>query len=119
MLFSKGLAKRLGPRGLLAFSVHPGLIFSTQLAGHLDMSPDGDMASLAALDRQLGNAAGWITPEDVAKVQVSAEVGSATHVFASFEPSLTGMLKPTHVPSMNSINFFFSSPYRTQWEIPA
>ncbi|KFA70337.1 hypothetical protein S40285_01729 [Stachybotrys chlorohalonatus IBT 40285] len=89
MLFSKGLAKRLGPRGLLAFSVHPGLIFSTQLAGHLDMSPDGDMASLAALDRQLGNAAGWITPEDVAKVQVSAEVGSATHVFASFEPSLT------------------------------
>lgn len=41
MLMAISLAEKLGPkRGLLAFSVHPGVVFGTSLASHLDMETD-------------------------------------------------------------------------------
>ncbi|KAH7320856.1 hypothetical protein B0I35DRAFT_450512 [Stachybotrys elegans] len=85
MLFSKSLAEKLGKRGLLSYSVHPGLIMSTSLASHLDME---SFVDLAQADRDHGNFAGWLTAADFPKYEVSVEVGAATHVFASFEPSL-------------------------------
>jgi NAD(P)-dependent dehydrogenase (short-subunit alcohol dehydrogenase family) len=36
MLFAISLAKKLGSRGLQAFSLHPGAILDTSLAKHLD-----------------------------------------------------------------------------------
>jgi NAD(P)-dependent dehydrogenase (short-subunit alcohol dehydrogenase family) len=38
MLMAISLAEKAGPRGLLAFSVHPGLIMATGLGAHLDFS---------------------------------------------------------------------------------
>lgn len=46
MLFSLSLAQKLGSRGLQAYSVHPGLIMTTNLGNHLDFaSPDKDLKS--------------------------------------------------------------------------
>lgn len=43
------LVKKLGDKGLLAFSVHPGLVLGSGLANHLDMSDPnaGDFAGLS------------------------------------------------------------------------
>ncbi|KAL6893386.1 hypothetical protein GGI43DRAFT_424829 [Trichoderma evansii] len=112
ILFSRELAKRLGDRGLLSFSVNPGAIITTNLAGHLDFTPgkDGDEAffhrsansdalffSAGRVSRMGAAPYGWAPPEPI-----SAERGVATHVFASFDPYLKGM------SSFNSLLFFFS-----------
>jgi NAD(P)-dependent dehydrogenase (short-subunit alcohol dehydrogenase family) len=52
VLFSRELAKRLGERGLLAFSLNPGSIM-TNLAGHLDFAPGGDLDNLGRLNQDL------------------------------------------------------------------
>jgi len=45
MLFAVGLAEKLGSkRGLLAFSLHPGVIMDTSLGSHIDW--DVDLATL-------------------------------------------------------------------------
>jgi NAD(P)-dependent dehydrogenase (short-subunit alcohol dehydrogenase family) len=46
MLFAVSLAEKLGKTGLLAFSLHPGVI-ATNLSGHLDW--EGDFGSLSML----------------------------------------------------------------------
>lgn len=38
MLMAISLAEKLGGRGLLSFSVHPGLIVGTGLSSHLDLN---------------------------------------------------------------------------------
>ncbi|PHH73504.1 hypothetical protein CDD82_5404 [Ophiocordyceps australis] len=83
ILFAVSLAEKLGKRGLRAYSVHPGVIYGTGLGSHLDMSPTGDFAELAALERSQGNQAGW-QPFDL----ISAQQGAATHVYASFDPDV-------------------------------
>ena len=41
MLFTVALAQKLGPkRGLLAFSLHPGVIMDTSLGSHIDWNVD-------------------------------------------------------------------------------
>ena len=40
MLFAISLAEKLGSRGLLALSLHPGVIFGTSLATHLNFDDD-------------------------------------------------------------------------------
>ncbi|GAB1217045.1 hypothetical protein ATERTT37_006267 [Aspergillus terreus] len=81
MLFAISLAEKLGSRGLLALSLHPGVIFGTSLATHLNF--DDDFNELRAVDRAQGNAEGWseFKPKSV-------ECGIATHVYAAFDPGL-------------------------------
>ncbi|KAJ8098559.1 hypothetical protein POJ06DRAFT_277005 [Lipomyces tetrasporus] len=72
MLLAISLAE-LGPKhGLLAFSLHPGVI-STNLANHLDWSVD--FGGLRKTDRMLGNQEGW-TGFDFQPL----ERGVATHI---------------------------------------
>jgi NAD(P)-dependent dehydrogenase (short-subunit alcohol dehydrogenase family) len=40
MLMALSLAEKLGPRGLRAFSVHPGTIGSTSLGTHVDWAKE-------------------------------------------------------------------------------
>ena len=48
MLFSMGLAKRFGDRGVLSYSLNPGAIM-TNLAAHFDFGPGGDIETLGKL----------------------------------------------------------------------
>ncbi|OTA07746.1 Short-chain dehydrogenase/reductase [Trichoderma parareesei] len=81
MLMAVSLAEKLGSRGLTAFSLHPGTIM-THLGEHIDFSVE--FATLAAADRLLGNAEGWLTEFDFK----TPDRGVATHIYAAFEPSL-------------------------------
>jgi NAD(P)-dependent dehydrogenase (short-subunit alcohol dehydrogenase family) len=38
MLMAVSLAEKLGKRNLLAYSVHPGVVLTSNLSGHLDLS---------------------------------------------------------------------------------
>ncbi|EAW24800.1 uncharacterized protein NFIA_102850 [Aspergillus fischeri NRRL 181] len=58
MLMAVSLAEKLATRNLLAFGLHPGVIF-TNLANHLLEDLDGSFEELAALDRAQGNPEGW------------------------------------------------------------
>lgn len=93
MLFSLSLAEKLGTVGLLSFSLHPGVI-GTNLASHIDWG--NDYAGLPAVDRSLGNREGWAGFK-----WKSPNQGTATHVYAAFEPSLKGhngvYLQDSHV----------------------
>ncbi|KAK3319603.1 hypothetical protein B0T19DRAFT_269566 [Cercophora scortea] len=81
MLFALSLAEKLGQKkGLLAFSLHPGVI-RTNLSTHLDW--EVDVASLRAADKMFGNAEAW--REFTFR---SPEQGAATHVYAAFHPEL-------------------------------
>ncbi|KAJ5392182.1 hypothetical protein N7509_007672 [Penicillium cosmopolitanum] len=83
MLMALSLANKLGIKhGLLAFSLHPGVIL-TNLGSHLDWD-DVDVKGLWSTDRRLGNAEGWKTSFDFK----TPERGVATHVYASFDPLL-------------------------------
>ncbi|KAL6357427.1 hypothetical protein LRP88_07592 [Fusarium phalaenopsidis] len=84
MLFSLSLAQKLGSRGLQAYSVHPGLIMTTNLGNHLDFaSPDKDLKSFLEAHRSRGHSEGWEFFE-----AVPVEVGAATHAFAAFDPNI-------------------------------
>ncbi|KAF4956838.1 hypothetical protein FGADI_3527 [Fusarium gaditjirri] len=80
ILFAISLAEKLGNRGLQAFSLHPGAVRGTSLSKHLDT-----LDSLVEADRAMGDPWGWV---DWSTVRVSPEVGTATHVFAAFDPDL-------------------------------
>ncbi|KAL2811479.1 hypothetical protein BJX63DRAFT_422323 [Aspergillus granulosus] len=82
ILMAVSLAEKLGPKGLLAYSLHPGVIFGTGLTKGVrfeEMLPE-----LIAVDRFLGNEQGW-------RRDISAKTpqqGAATTVYAAFDPSL-------------------------------
>jgi NAD(P)-dependent dehydrogenase (short-subunit alcohol dehydrogenase family) len=102
MLMAISLAEKLASRNLLAFSLHPGVIF-TNIASHLeDLNSSfkelGMCCSLAslivllsltnragALDRAQGNPEGWkgLDPKPL-------ETGVSTHIYAAFDPDLAG-----------------------------
>ncbi|RPD54320.1 NAD(P)-binding protein [Lentinus tigrinus ALCF2SS1-7] len=82
ILFSVELARKLGSKGLKAFSLHPGPIM-TNLGRFID--PD-DFAALNALDKALGNK----EAEGVEYSWKSISQGTATHVVAAFDPKLDG-----------------------------
>ncbi|TFK78017.1 NAD(P)-binding protein, partial [Polyporus arcularius HHB13444] len=79
ILFSVELAQRLGSKGLKAFSLHPGTIM-TNLGRS---ATNDDFEALQALDRALGNKAGF---EEFKWKNLSQ--GTATHVVAAFDPKL-------------------------------
>ncbi|ROT38027.1 NAD(P)-binding protein [Sodiomyces alkalinus F11] len=81
ILFAISLAEKLGPKGLLALSVHPGVIFTTGLGTHLDFAKESQ--DIVSIHKRLGNPEAWTQTEFI-----SAERGTATHVFAAFAPSL-------------------------------
>ncbi|KAF4977544.1 hypothetical protein FZEAL_5915 [Fusarium zealandicum] len=84
MLFSLSLAQKLGSRGLQSYSLHPGLIMSTGLGVHLDLTEQGsDLISLLQAQRSRGHVEGWEFPG-----AVTAEVGAATHAVAAFDPNI-------------------------------
>ncbi|KAL3470770.1 hypothetical protein BJX99DRAFT_41628 [Aspergillus californicus] len=81
ILMAVSLAEKLGSKGLLAYSLHPGVIFTTSLSSGLDHGVD--FGALNDLDKALGNVEGW----GDFKVK-SDQQGAATTVYAAFEPSL-------------------------------
>ncbi|KAI5458159.1 hypothetical protein BGZ63DRAFT_407459 [Mariannaea sp. PMI_226] len=83
MLFAMSLAEKLSKRGLQAYSLHPGVIFTTGLGTHLDTSENGDIKLLNDTDKLQGNQEGWA---DLKVVPV--EVGTATQAYAAFDPNL-------------------------------
>lgn len=99
------LAEKLGPRGLQAFSLHPGVNGETGLGSHVDWAADYPSLRKAlscsrreasnsskltthpeAADRAFGNPEGWATEFSFQSKQVVA----ATYVYASFDPNLKG-----------------------------
>lgn len=84
ILFSRSLAQKLGPRGLHAYSLHPGVTFGTSLAPGLT---DADIAGLKAKDKEIGDPLG----EDDAVFDVKTlDECAATHVVAAFDPRIEG-----------------------------
>jgi NAD(P)-dependent dehydrogenase (short-subunit alcohol dehydrogenase family) len=77
ILFSNALAKKLGSRGLRAFSLHPGVTFGTNLAPGFE---EEDMKSLKTKDEEIG----WNRTFDLKSLDECA----ATHVVAAFDPRL-------------------------------
>lgn len=114
MLMTLSLAKSLGPKGLTAVSLHPGVVGGTNLGTHIKWETEymdlGESAvvsvtliiliasdsatsnqwltidSTVAIDKQNGNKEGWSSGFDFK----SPERGAATHVWASFAPELKG-----------------------------
>ncbi|KAL4885683.1 hypothetical protein BJY04DRAFT_180238 [Aspergillus karnatakaensis] len=80
ILISVALAAKLGSKGLRAYSLHPGVIFSTSLSRNLT---DTSVPILQALDKSLGNVEGWgeMKPK-------SNQQGAATTAYAAFAPEL-------------------------------
>lgn len=83
MLFALSLAEKLGAvkGGLVAVSLHPGVIGGTGLGTHIDWESEID--SLHTIDRLMGNSEGWASFQ-----WKTADQGVATYVFAAFDPSL-------------------------------
>jgi NAD(P)-dependent dehydrogenase (short-subunit alcohol dehydrogenase family) len=77
ILFSVELERRLGPRGVHAYAVHPGMI-ATELGRHLDA---GDFTTLADRARTQGRELPAFKP---------VEKGAATTVWAATAPELEG-----------------------------
>jgi NAD(P)-dependent dehydrogenase (short-subunit alcohol dehydrogenase family) len=80
-LFALSLAKLLGKRGLLSFTLHPGVILTTGITSALPK--DDPLTEAVNVDHQLGYYKG-----DFPNVPVSVDQGAATQFYASFEPSL-------------------------------
>ncbi|GME42225.1 Retinol dehydrogenase 14 [Neofusicoccum parvum] len=84
-LYALSLAEKLGSRGLLAFSLHPGGIV-TNLVRHINIEGD-DWQELMATFRSLGSPLGF--PEYWEKNPFKThDEGTATHVFAAFADGL-------------------------------
>ncbi|KAF8891620.1 hypothetical protein CPB84DRAFT_1374608 [Gymnopilus junonius] len=84
ILTAISLAKKLGGRGLLAFSLHPGVIM-TNIASHIDLSKDFKGAD--AVDYAMGNLEAFHSDMNFK----SMERGVATHIYAAFDPNLSGV----------------------------
>lgn len=81
ILSATALAEKFGDKGLVAVSLHPGVIY-TNLGNHLDHQKD--FAEVLALDRELGISEG----DQAGFTFKSLSQGVATHIFAAFEPTL-------------------------------
>ncbi|KAJ9223761.1 hypothetical protein DTO027B5_5986 [Paecilomyces variotii] len=82
LLFARSLAQKLGLKsGLQAFSLHPGVIWSTHLGDHVDWNRELD--ELRNADRTFGNRESWKQYDGK-----PIERGVATHIYAAFDPSL-------------------------------
>jgi len=79
ILFARSLATKLGPRGLKAYSLHPGVTFGTSLAPEFK---EEDLEALKEMDRGIG----WDREFDVKTLDECA----ATHVVAAFDARLEG-----------------------------
>ncbi|PLB47638.1 short-chain dehydrogenase [Aspergillus steynii IBT 23096] len=79
MLFSLSLAQKLGTRGLISVSLHPGVINTNLLKGDVDESVE----SLVKWDKALGNRPFWRGFKWKTMSQ-----GVATHVFAAFHDDI-------------------------------
>ncbi|OLN89046.1 Short-chain dehydrogenase TIC 32, chloroplastic 5 [Colletotrichum chlorophyti] len=82
-LMAISLAEKLGGRGLLSFSLHPGVIM-TNLADN-----SADFESLRAQDVNMGTKFMWSEFNFKTNDQ-----GAATHVFAAFSPDIKGKFAP-------------------------
>ncbi|KAF4121687.1 Short-chain dehydrogenase [Geosmithia morbida] len=88
MLFAISLAQKLGGRGLLSYSVHPGAIGTSNLAHHLDIldtwgTDDGDSKALADQNSIMGN-------EELRVSILNSSQGASTYVNVSFNPYIEG-----------------------------
>ncbi|KAK0749424.1 hypothetical protein B0T18DRAFT_321415 [Schizothecium vesticola] len=118
MLMAVSLATKLGPKGLLAFSVHPGVI-ATNLAR--DIAGEDDLELLKATDKSLGNKEGWRTGVEFK----SQDQGAATTVFAAFSHDLKAhngaYLKDSHVadPWTETVKPWATSPVEAErlWKL--
>ncbi|KAL8962585.1 MAG: hypothetical protein Q9193_001027 [Seirophora villosa] len=85
MLFALALSKRLGNKqdgqGILAVSVHPG-VMGSNLVRHIG---EEEFNALGKMDRDLGYTDYWGGFESLRK---NASEGAATHVYAAFDSSL-------------------------------
>ncbi|KAI9720759.1 MAG: hypothetical protein M1828_005550 [Chrysothrix sp. TS-e1954] len=79
LLFAKSLSSKLGKKGLVSLSLHPGAIMGTSLADH-----GPDFESLVTMDKAQGHEQGWWEGFPFKSVAQ----GAATHVRAAFDPSL-------------------------------
>ncbi|KAI6383233.1 hypothetical protein MCOR25_000154 [Pyricularia grisea] len=79
MLFSLALARRLGGRGLVTNSLHPGTIL-TPMASDMDLAVETEQ--LKAIDQYIG-----YYPKKPVMLK-TLDQGVATHMFAAFEPGL-------------------------------
>jgi NAD(P)-dependent dehydrogenase (short-subunit alcohol dehydrogenase family) len=82
ILFSRYLAKKLGARGLQAYSLHPGVILGTSLAHSFD---ENDIREIKARDKELGEPFG---EDDAVWDFKNTDEGAATHVVAAFDHRL-------------------------------
>ncbi|KAH6639681.1 putative short-chain dehydrogenase [Boeremia exigua] len=78
ILFARALAEKLGPKGLKAYSLHPGVAFGTSLAPQ--GLTDEDLGGLGAKDKEIG----WNRELDIKTLDEC----SATHVVAAFDTRL-------------------------------
>ncbi|KAJ3528696.1 hypothetical protein NM208_g10090 [Fusarium decemcellulare] len=83
MLFSIALAEKLGSKGLVSASLHPGVIY-TNLGAHLDWTGD-DAAAMQAADVIMGTQPSLQSGISDFK---SPEQGAATHVYTAFSPDI-------------------------------
>lgn len=81
MLFSVALAKRLGPKGLVSTSLHPGIAY-TNLAVHIDFA-NGGAAGMKRAETLIGTKA---SVEETAYDFKTPDQAVATHVFTAFAP---------------------------------
>ncbi|KAM0283709.1 hypothetical protein ACHAQH_002298 [Verticillium albo-atrum] len=84
-LMAISLAEKLGSKGLLAFSLHPGGIL-TNLASHHTGPFDEFIEDLRQADARLGNRFMWGFEKTGGKFK-DLDEGVATHVFAAFDPA--------------------------------
>ncbi|KAI9164119.1 Adenylate-forming reductase [Paramyrothecium foliicola] len=118
ILLAISLAEKLGSKGLLSFSLHPGVIGNTQLGTHLDWNVA--FPELNAVDKTLGNAEGWAD----FKWKTEQE-GIATHVFAALAPELKdnngAYLVDAHIadPLIDTVKPWATSPIEAErlWKL--
>ncbi|TFK86007.1 NAD(P)-binding protein [Polyporus arcularius HHB13444] len=83
ILFTVGLAQRLGSKGLKAFSLHPGGIITN--LGRYMTDRDNELAAIKAIDKEMGNKQGHDGYKQTLKTLTQ---GTATYVVAAFDPKL-------------------------------
>ncbi|GAD94147.1 short-chain dehydrogenase, putative [Paecilomyces variotii No. 5] len=114
LLFALSLAQKLGLKsGLQAFSLHPGVIWSTHLGDHVNW--DVELDDLRNADRTFGNRESWKQYDGK-----PIDRGIATHVYAAFDPSLKAnngaYLIDTHVadPLVDTVKPWATSSFEAE-----
>ncbi|KAL1879490.1 hypothetical protein Plec18167_003947 [Paecilomyces lecythidis] len=114
LLFALSLAQKLGLKsGLQAYSLHPGVIWSTHLGDHVNW--DLQLDELRNADRTFGNPESWKQYDGK-----PIERGIATHIYAAFDPSLKAnngaYLIDTHVadPLVDTVKPWATSSFEAE-----